>query len=335
MRLFVCEFITGGGLQDQALPDNLVGEGDMMLKAFLKDCLESGVADIITTRDTRLEPLLLPVEVVAVKEDVSPLWKSCMHDADAILIIAPESDNILYNLTLMAEQAGCHVLGSASEAVKSAGSKIKTANLLHKNKIPCIDTSLLNNNVSESQSGWVIKPDDGVGGDACYFCADKKELDKLKNAISTERFVIQEYIAGEPASISMLCYQGEMQLLACNKQLFSFNHDIPGKKAVLKGIVVNGLMEEWTLFNAIAHDIARADKGLSGYVGVDLIVTESAVVVVEINPRLTTSYAGLRESLSVNPAELILSIWQNKSVPEIHREQFLPVNMALEKTNVG
>lgn len=335
MRLFICEFITGGGLQDQELPDNLIREGSMMLEALLKDLLELGITEIITTRDARLDPLLLPVEIVTIKEDIYLVWQSCMKDTDAVLIIAPESDEVLYNLTLMAEQADCYVLGSASEAVKSASSKLETANLLSENKIPCIETALFNDkNIPESSNGWVIKPDDGVGGEDCYFCADKKELNRLQDSISIDRFVIQEYIAGNPASISMLCYQGKAQLLACNKQIFSFNPDISGRKALLKGLVVNGLMEQWTLFNTVAQDIAKAGKGLLGYVGVDLIVTESAAVVVEINPRLTTSYTGLRQSLSLNPAALILSIWQNRSMTEIQNKQFLPVNILLEAADV-
>ena len=42
--------------------------------------------------------------------------------------------------------------------------------------------------------------------------------------------------------------------------------------------------------------------GLRGYIGVDLILDEHApgVSVVEINPRLTTSYVGLRAALGQN-----------------------------------
>jgi len=336
MRLFICEFITGGGLHDQELPDNLIREGSMMLEALLKDFLELGVTDIITTRDARLDPLLFPVEIVTIEEDIYPVFESCMNDADAVLIIAPENDDILFNLTVMAEQADCFVLGCTSEFVKSASSKLQTADLLSKNNISCIETTPLKDNIiPETESGWVIKPDDGVGAEDCYFCADKKELDKLNDSISIERFVIQEYLAGKPASLSMICYQGNAQLLACNKQIFSFDPGISGRKGVLKELVVNGLIEQWTLFNTIAQNIVKADKGLLGYVGVDLIVTESgAVVVVEINPRLTTSYVGLRRSLSLNPAELILSIWQNGTMPEVQNKQFLPVNLLLEEANV-
>lgn len=61
---------------------------------------------------------------------------------------------------------------------------------------------------------------------------------------------------------------------------------------------------------------------------------ESGPVVVEINPRLTTSYVGLRQSLALNPAELIVSIWQNGAMPEVHKDEFLPVNLLLEEANV-
>jgi len=74
MRLFICEFITGGGLNDQELPDNLIREGSMMLEALLKDFLEFGVTDIITTRDARLDPLLFPVEIVTIEEDIYPVF---------------------------------------------------------------------------------------------------------------------------------------------------------------------------------------------------------------------------------------------------------------------
>jgi len=335
MHLFICEFITGGGLQDMELPDALVREGNMMLESVLIDLLDMGITDIITTRDDRLDALSLPVKQMVIEGDIYSSWQSCMNDADAVLIIAPESEDVLYNLTVMAEQSECYHLGCSSISVQSVSSKLRTANLLSKNKIPCIETSLLKDKTNpESRNGWVIKPDDGVGAEDCYFCADIKALDRLKTSICTENFVIQKYVPGIPASLSMICYRGKAQLLACNKQIFSFNPNSSTGNGGLKGLVVNGLTEQWSVFDTIAQDIARADKELWGYIGVDLIVTETGPVVVEINPRLTTSYVGLRESLALNPAELILSIWQNGALPEVNAKDFLPVNLLLEETNV-
>ena len=127
MRLFICEFITGGGLQDKELPDALVREGNMMLEALLNDLLEMGITDIITTRDDRLDALPLPVKKIAIEGEIYSTWQSCMNDVDAVLIIAPESEDILFNLTLMAERSDCYVLGCSSESVQTTSSKLKTA----------------------------------------------------------------------------------------------------------------------------------------------------------------------------------------------------------------
>ena len=45
--------------------------------------------------------------------------------------------------------------------------------------------------------------------------------------------------------------------------------------------------------------------GLRGHVGVDLVVAPDRCVVIEVNPRLTTSYVGLRRALRANLAELV------------------------------
>ena len=44
----------------------------------------------------------------------------------------------------------------------------------------------------------------------------------------------------------------------------------------------------------------RALPGLRGYVGVDLVLTESEAVVIEVNPRLTTAYLGVRSAIEGN-----------------------------------
>jgi len=123
MRLFICEFITGGGLQDKELLDGLVREGNMMLEAVLTDLLQTGITDIITTRDDRLDELSLPVKQIAIEGDIYSCWQSCMNAADAVLVIAPESANVFFNLTLLAEQSYCYLLGSSSGPVRINSSK--------------------------------------------------------------------------------------------------------------------------------------------------------------------------------------------------------------------
>jgi predicted ATP-grasp superfamily ATP-dependent carboligase len=50
----------------------------------------------------------------------------------------------------------------------------------------------------------------------------------------------------------------------------------------------------------------EAIPGLRGYVGVDLVLSDTDAVLIEINPRLTTAYVGLRRALEQNVAALIV-----------------------------
>jgi predicted ATP-grasp superfamily ATP-dependent carboligase len=49
-----------------------------------------------------------------------------------------------------------------------------------------------------------------------------------------------------------------------------------------------------------AERTCQALPGLRGYIGVDLVLTELEAVVIEVNPRLTTSYLGVRSALEGN-----------------------------------
>lgn len=302
-----------------------------MRDAVLQDMLNTGINDIVITKDQRLSDSKLPIQCITIAGDPYPIWQSCMDNADYVLLIAPESEDILLRLTRMAEGSAGHILGSASASIKTASSKLATTKLLRKNNIPCVPTALLeDHDIAAGQNNhsiWVVKPDDGVGGDGCHLYNGTEIIDRLKKSTEIGSLIIQQYIAGDSASLSMLCHRGEAQLLACNRQIIAFDQQCYR----LKKIIVNGLVKHWDTFNDIAQRIAAADHGLSGYIGVDMMITESDFLILEINPRLTTSYAGLQQSLACNPAALILSIYKDQKLPQISaHQQFVPVEISLQ-----
>jgi predicted ATP-grasp superfamily ATP-dependent carboligase len=61
-------------------------------------------------------------------------------------------------------------------------------------------------------------------------------------------------------------------------------------------------------FAALVTRVARAMPGLAGYFGIDVILSEDGPRVVDVNPRLTTSWVGLRAALGFNPAKLVLDL---------------------------
>ena len=59
---------------------------------------------------------------------------------------------------------GCH-----PQAVQVTASKFRTARELKRHHIPVADTRYLNTELPSSDSGWVIKPDDGAGCEETYY----------------------------------------------------------------------------------------------------------------------------------------------------------------------
>jgi predicted ATP-grasp superfamily ATP-dependent carboligase len=77
---------------------------------------------------------------------------------------------------------------------------------------------------------------------------------------------------------------------------------------VLLGCVVNGLWNGEESYHLLASQVTAAMPELWGFVGVDFIITPDGPTIVEINPRITTSYVGLKESIGINPAGLVLDL---------------------------
>ena len=318
MRIFVCEFITGGGFHGTSCPPHLVREGTMMLTSVLQDIQALGITDIVTTLDQKFNLSLSGIEVIPItqQENIYTIWDKCMHSADSVLIIAPESDGILYKLICMAEQSNCQILGSLSQSVKTASSKIATSKLLTSKQIPCLETiPFSHSSIPQSDSGWIVKPDDGVGGEDCYFYAKKNILKRHKN--NGKKYIMQKYIQGISASLSIICHQGTARLLACNQQIVDFSNGI----CILKKIIVNGLSQHWQKFNTLSQRVADADHGLSGYIGIDIIMHGTETSVLEINPRLTTAYVGIKNSINYNPMECMLQIAKKQTLPMLKQSK--------------
>lgn len=309
-KIFVCEFITGGGLCDETLPESLVKEGALMRDALLQDLSELPY-EISATYDARLAPPALSYACVAVNknDDVWQVWQTQMQTADAVWLIAPETGGALKKLTLMAETPklnslqGALVLGCGPASIEVTSKKMDTHLVLEAAGIPSIPTYTFEN-WPRSHWIWLAKPNDGVG---CSDTACFNNPDDLEDWIDANHkqmtHVIQPFQPGDAASISCIMQHGKAQLLSCNTQ----HVEIHNQMLSYTGGVVNGMRDYWPQFEFIANKIAQTLPGLAGYVGIDVIVDDDEIIVVEINPRLTTTYVGLRESIGVNPAELIIN----------------------------
>jgi predicted ATP-grasp superfamily ATP-dependent carboligase len=179
---------------------------------------------------------------------------------------------------------------------------------------------------------WVVKPDDGVGCVGARICRSQDELALIAElAEAGEAFVIQPFIEGVPASLSLLCREGDVRLLSCNLQRVAVAND----EFHLLGCIVNGITDDWARYARIARDIAVAIPGLWGLVGVDFIAAEQGPLLLEINPRLTTAYVGLKNSLGENPAALVLDLIDGRALGPTKSGEATPIEVSLETGHVA
>ncbi len=278
-----------------------------MLHSLLRDCVEAFVAcEITVLRDARLPPLESDVQkrvrVISVAHNFMQAWQAALEHTEAVWIVAPETGGVLERLVQAAQTAGRRVLNSSVEVIALCSSKLKTAAHLQVHGIATVPTYKYGHEYSPPTAltgPVVVKPDDGAGCLSTYYFPNVA-------AVRGKHDVIQAYIVGKPMSLSLWCEGGVATLLSINEQRI-------GKieaQLSFEGCTVNAMnatnttAELLAQFQSLASAIARAVPGLWGPVGVDFVLNES-LVVIEINPRMTTSFATLRQTCNINIASLI------------------------------
>ena len=328
MNIFVCEFITAGGLNRADLPASFAREGMMMRDALMHDLRMLPNIKVLTTHDARLNPPSLDSVPISAQDDAWLVWQNMLKTCDAAFIIAPETSGHLADLVDLVNRCQVLNLGASLEAIKITSSKYQTSQQLAKagiNVVPTYYKEVWSDQHFESRTGWVVKPDGGAGCEGTVFFKNRVDVEPyLTHQVSTQ--VIQPYISGIPASLSMLCKNGKAWLLSCNLQKI----ELADAQFIYRGSVVNGLADSSTRFENIATLVAQAMPGLAGYIGVDVMVSGDNLTVLEINPRLTTSFVGLHQSLGINPSKLILDLFleENFTMPLLN----LANNPAVEIT---
>jgi predicted ATP-grasp superfamily ATP-dependent carboligase len=316
LRILALEYSTGGGLAGEEQQAGLAREGELMLGALLRDLGGIPSVRVLSTRDARLEVPRTPARfsVPGGGEDIWAFWAQQMARADALWPIAPETGGLLERMSRIAGDNGKILIGSAPETVRIAGSKIATAELLARTGLSVVPTAPARNPPPASGTGWVVKPDDGVSADETLVFKDASEMSAwIEAKADASRFVVQPYLEGVAASISALFRGGRASVLSCNRQDIARG----GGGFRYLGFEVGALEDMRAPFEKIASAVATAMPGLSGYAGIDLILTGDGPVVLEVNPRLTTSYAGLSRALGRNAAQLILDAAAGKELPAV------------------
>lgn len=322
MQVFVYEFFTGGGagsLTQCQTADSLLAEATAMVRAAAVDFCGLPSVCVVALRDRRLPPLHPPecqVFEVAGKDAERESFVELARKSDWTLLIAPETDGALLDRAQWVERAGGRLLSPGSAVIELAGNKQKTAETLGRAGVPVPRGMMLAHDRSCGMLPFrlpvIVKPVDGCGSQGVRLAWSAAEL---VSANAAAGYRLEELVPGLAASVSVLCgAAGNFALPACEQRLSD-----DGCFYYLGGRLP--LAPE--LDQRARHLALRAIAALPttvGYVGVDLVLgaeaDRSGDRVIEINPRLTTSYVGLRQLSRRNLAAAMLAVARGE-VPDL------------------
>jgi predicted ATP-grasp superfamily ATP-dependent carboligase len=146
----------------------------------------------------------------------------------------------------------------------------------------------------------VFKPLDGTSCNAISLVKTGTQIDaaiqKLRNQSANPQFIVQEYVNGLAASVSLISNGKKAVALSLIKQQITL------ASAEFESCYAGGCVPLEHPMKAralsLAEHLVESCPGLRGYVGVDVILADDNVYIVDVNPRLTTSYVGLHAALT-------------------------------------
>jgi predicted ATP-grasp superfamily ATP-dependent carboligase len=290
--------------------------------------VEADLAGILGTNLPRAE--IHAVASVPLRESGISINEDRFHRlarmADFTLVIAPEFDDLLEECCRWALDEGSRLLGPSPEAVRLTGDKLALAEHLRQQRVPTPLTAPCLDHEPPWPYPVVCKPRFGAGSQHTLLVQARGEYAAFRECLRAEmgslrEGIVQPLISGRAASVAFLAgspgvgdcsidWPRERRAAASAKPQAAERHEriaLPACEQYLSDDgcfrYLGGKVPLDFVFQSRAHELARlaadAVDGLTGYFGIDLVLGESddgsGDAVIEINPRLTTSYVGLRQ----------------------------------------
>lgn len=288
MRVFVYEYMTalGIGRAPESPEHGMYREGRAMRDAVAEDLRRIEGAEVVVCPEGADGPV--------------PCGAGWWH-----LFIAPETDGVLAGLA--EPRSGGFLLGSSGEALRLTSDKLALADHWRGCGVRTPATSAREPTPCEAFP-VVWKPRDGAGSTDTFLIRDRFELaSALAVRDPNRQMILQEFVPGRAASVAFLCGPREQIPLVPTLQTLSGDGRFKYEGGELP--IPTELAERAV---AVGRAAVGCVPGLVGYVGVDVVLGAapdgSDDRAIEINPRLTTSYIGLRALADFNIAEVMLRV---------------------------
>ncbi|MFH5803487.1 ATP-grasp domain-containing protein [Alienimonas sp. DA493] len=315
MRVFLSEHLTCGAVH-RAEADPLFPEGAAMLRALAADAVRVEGVEVVVTWAKGLPPFgVAGVEVVPVSPSplggaFDELFPNLSAECDATLHIAPETGDLLAE---RAEETSGNWLGAEPDAVRICGDKRRTYDHL-RNKRHLPPWPLIEGGDLLPHGPLIMKPRHGAGGAAILFRNNDEFVEGLSKALDFldwpdrvgEQLIHEQYIPGRPCSVAVI----NDTPLPAGLQHIQIDGS-PGRLSYHGGTVPAADVDQEAVRRLVGQ-VHAALPGLRGWWGIDFVIPDEPFegsfdpVLIEVNPRLTTSYLGYRALTPDNLAERLL-----------------------------
>ena len=297
-RIFVYEYLTALGIgRDPGDPmHSMYREGKAMRDALAADLRALPTFEVATTADDGVFDWYRQIEWIAA--------------FDLVLAVAPEANGVLLShVEALPSTLPARGLMALPEAIRLTTDKLALAEHWDEHAVPTPDTWLLRRECMTGPFPQVWKPRDGCGSTATTIVSSEPDAQRALAELAAEDYhgelVAQPFVPGRAASVAFLVGPDQTVPLLPTFQAISGDGRFRYEGGLLP--IRPDLAERAVKLARKAIDCV---PGLLGYVGVDLILGDAADgsqdFAIEINPRLTTSYVGLRELADFNIAEAML-----------------------------
>ena len=312
MRVFLYEFVTGGGALAAGLPlgGSLLCEGRAMIAALADDFGQLDGIQVHLLRDTRLPDLSLPsAEVHSVRDadEHGRQFEQLTRQSDWTLVVAPEMGGFLLRCCRQVLSYGGRLLSPDADFVEIASDKGATHCLLQKAGVPVPVQQLLRPGQElprQFRYPAIVKPREGAGSFQVRMVQGCNDQAGLSDGANWR--CLESYCAGIPASVSILTGPSGFRTLPASRQRLSedgcFRYaggDLPIRSELERRA------------SEIARQVVSALPETTGYFGIDIVLGDRQNgcfdVAIEVNPRITTSYIGLRQLAKSNLAAAMLA----------------------------
>ena len=333
LKLLIYEHASAGGYAEGSVSPSMLSEGFGMLRSAVSCFKAAGhnVTVVLADGLSKLNPPLntdcvLPVSNF--KEAQDTIRKAC-GKVDAALVVAPETGGVLQSLVELVEQTGVASLNCKSAVIRAVSNKADLYEKLKAKGIIIPETISLSfsddlSNIKSAIKGKfsfpvLFKPVEGEGCSGISIASSETQIDaaiaKVKSQSQCGRFLVQEYLTGHAASVSLLSTGEKALPLSLNEQKVTLA--TPDGDSSYDGGVVPFEHPFWLEALDVAQQVADCFCGLRGYFGVDVVLSADGPVVVDVNPRLTTSFVGLSSSSGLNVSEALLNAVLKRELPSV------------------